>query len=706
MHHLPSLHSSRVFTLDDGRVHGENPTDFGNELADRCKAVIVAPNGEQAASNSDFRERLGRASHIEDGVSRAKRSREHSRRSFSIRMRPTARLQLLRSHRGRAPTKDSGELEMKRASTERPETNTELVAGEVINFAAAKKETTRISIDTRLGRDRAETMRPLARITSQLRDEIRTTDQEPNPSRNRATKRTRRFTATFLTALVGILTIALVDDSAEAAPGSRNPGPRNGSAMGVRAALASVAIGQTSDPDCVCEATFSGVGSVEVLDCDFFSTNSCGQKMWLSGGLGSRDFEGCECTCYEGEEIVVKTLPRDDEDGYFVRGVPDFWQYDWGCTFNGSPNAVGCGPVAMAEVLYWYASRGYPELVKDHLVSQVLLPEHYELYQAQLAQDGLTEPDLVHVWKTLVNGLRSDYLRGTGGVCGNGQYGTSEEGFMTIEDYARDHGVAMSVEAFKIKRSTSGYGLGLIKDELEAGRPLVMRFNWKGAKTAVFRSGGEDIFSGPLSNSGKYNDHYAVVTGYRQTPEGRDVIYLNMGAGKLNNIVEKIGSSEVDTGSVEYGFNGSTRLPVIEAGNPGTDTPVEWNPTGKWVRLYTIRVTDNKSSLSNCESSVTTVRDPQYLPDSNSDTEFKDSNGNPTGMFVQELGFSHANNHSTYTDIIRNSQNLDDCGKVLDYQEISDPLWSTQTLECPNQAGNGTLEPESSPSGIGDRLEP
>jgi hypothetical protein len=42
----------------------------------------------------------------------------------------------------------------------------------------------------------------------------------------------------------------------------------------------------------------------------------------------------------------------------------------------------------------------------------------------------------------------------------------------------------------------------------------------------------------------------------------------------------------------------------------------------------------------------------------------------------------------------------------LDYQEISDPLWSTQTLECPNQAGNGTLEPESSPSGIGDRLEP
>ena len=469
------------------------------------------------------------------------------------------------------------------------------------------------------------------------------------------------------------------------------------------------AFGPSRDPSCSCQASFAGLGPMDVAACNFFSSNSCGQSMLLPGDLGSREFEGCECTCYEGEEIVEETVPRDEQDGYFVRGVPDFWQHDWGCTFNGSPNAVGCGPIAMAEILYWYGSSGFPELTDDHEISNVLTPADYESYQDDLAAKGASEPDVVHVWQTLVNGLRSNYLKGHG-ICGNGVYGLTENGFLTLEDYASDHGVSMDVDAFKINRNNSGFGLSIIKSELESGRPLVMRFNWGEAKKSFFHNsdmpgGGEDIFSGDLSTSGKYNDHYVVVTGYRQTSDGRDILYLNSGWGKSERAKVKF-DSESKTGAVEYGFNRTTSLPTSEARLPGTGLPVEWNPAGKWVRLYTIDVLDQAGSDSNCESSLATVQDPQYQPQVDPESENEDIDGNPLGTFDVEVGFSHMKMRSTFTDISGKTQELDLCGQVLDYREVSEPVFSHARLACANAPEQGTLDRESPPANIGGRLEP
>ena len=441
--------------------------------------------------------------------------------------------------------------------------------------------------------------------------------------------------------------------------------------------------GETTDTNCQCSASFSGVGEVEVTSCDLFSSTSCGQEMSLPDGLGSSDFEGCECTCLEGYEQTAEAMPRSDEDGLFIRGVPDFWQFRYGCPFK---NKVGCGPVAMAEILYWYGSRGFPELVDDHEMSEVNTPQNYELMLDVLAAQGDTEPEYWHAWQTLVRELRDDYVSG---LCmsrawnGKGLYATTEESFMEgLSLYAREQGVNLGIDVFKIDDNNADFGLNLIKKELRAGRPMVIRFNSDRSFESFFSDGGEDIFSGKISNGLWYNDHYAIITGYRKTNSGRDVLYLNMGGG--------LTLSGGITSTPETGTN-------TTADFPGTDLPVEWNPAGKWVRLYKVKVYDEPSDVSNCESTLTTARDPLYFPEG-----FVRADGLPA-----DVGFSHVTKKSTYRALSSSKPHeIDDCGSVADYVEAWEPIWSHDELVCPNEAEPGTLGPEDFPSDTGDRLDP
>ena len=564
----------------------------------------------------------------------------------------------------------------------------------------------------------------LSNTTIDARDGIHSANEEAGMRPNDSMNAGRKWIATVFAVLGCMLMVAVADRGAEAAMSDGGGGP--GSDSPVRQNPANPLFGETTDPDCRCNATFSGVGVIEVTSCDELSTAWCGEEMSLPDSLGSADFEGCECTCLDGYELTAKSVSRSDEDGFFVRGVPDFWQFRHGCDNGSRANMVGCGPVAMAEILYWYGSRGYPELVDNHEVSDVTTSVIYEIILDTLAAQGISEPGVWHAWKTLTTELRDDYAKG---ICmpaafnGQGLYATTENGFMDgLSQYASDRGVALDVDGFKIDRDNANYGLNLIKKELKAGRPLVMRFNSNRSFKSFFTDDetGEDIFSGKLSNGSWFNDHYAVVTGFRKTSTGRDVLYLNMGGGFTRGTC--------------LPFSGEATCQPEDPAYSGTDTPVEWNPAGEWVRLYTVEVVDEPSGSSNCESSLTLANDPRYFPmsyvkkrggllcdtdgDGIGDGDACTGEGKSGGKCqadetcerqgtLVDLGFSHEDLHSTYTEFSQTtSQELDDCGSVLDYEEIYEPIWRHEELVCPNEAEPDSLEPEDLPSGIGGRLGP
>jgi hypothetical protein len=141
-----------------------------------------------------------------------------------------------------------------------------------------------------------------------------------------------------------------------------------------------------------------------------------------------------------------------------------------------------------------------------------------------------------------------------------------------IEAYIEDAGYDVDVDHWKVcddcnagaaDEIQGGEALSLIKDELEAGRPVIMGFNagkaFEMPPLPVPHDGGwEWVYIGELSNGAPVTgiiDHYALITGYRRV-NGLDVLTLNVG------------------------WHDDT-----------TDHLVLWNPGGKWMHLYTVDIT-------------------------------------------------------------------------------------------------------------------
>ena len=74
----------------------------------------------------------------------------------------------------------------------------------------------------------------------------------------------------------------------------------------------------------------------------------------------------CECDCTAVDPTTeFEHGPFED---IFLTGIPNLWQFDYMCGDNNvSANAVGCGPVAAAMVMYWWAQQGYEGLVDEFL---------------------------------------------------------------------------------------------------------------------------------------------------------------------------------------------------------------------------------------------------------------------------------------------------------------------------------------------------
>lgn len=318
---------------------------------------------------------------------------------------------------------------------------------------------------------------------------------------------------------------------------------------------------EPADEICECTASYSDgteevVGECERSECpDLERYNTCrdAQSTGIMPIGGCRLLEACACDCWPTEPRIG----HDYGDDVFLSGVPNLWQFDYACGFLGK-NAVGCGPVAAAMVTYYLVEQGF-----DSLVSGAYF-------------NGSTPATATHDWQELVKTFRDDYL--DGGICWgpSGQYATLQTTMRNgIEDFIEDAGYPADVDHYKVcddcnrnepEELDPQAGLSLIRDELTAGRPVIMGFNAKRATEtdSTFEEDGTDhfVFTGRLSNGGDgWIDHYAVVTGYRNIA-GRDVVYVNMG--------------------LEY----------TDSGEPSVDQPFLWNPGGEWLHLYTVDIPD------------------------------------------------------------------------------------------------------------------
>jgi hypothetical protein len=346
----------------------------------------------------------------------------------------------------------------------------------------------------------------------------------------------------------------------------------------------------TSDEVCTCTATYSDGSNAVVDECSrtecpdldlYLACRDAAQTHVMPIG-GCKLLETCECTCTTPEPRIGERYGDD----VALSGVTNLWQFDYGCGAFGD-NAVGCGPVAAAMLAYWWAQQGYDGLVAGFLARGDNLPATAE-----------------HDWQAMVETFRDDYL--DGGICIDGQYATTQTKMESgLAEYFEDSGYSVDVDRYKVCASCTRSqpdeidptrGLGIIVDELDSGRPVIIGFNVGRAteetRTLVEDSSYSEVFSGDLSNGGAgWIDHYAVITGYANI-DGEDVLYLNLGW------------DHADDGSV------------------WVDIPFVWEPAGPWLHLYTLDIDSSPDGADWC--SLDRGVDATFLAGAEVDASFDD----------------------------------------------------------------------------------
>jgi hypothetical protein len=235
--------------------------------------------------------------------------------------------------------------------------------------------------------------------------------------------------------------------------------------------------------DCV-ETDFDGSTRV-VNDCDL--ADRCCE---LEDGEfpDTTDIDEClrECEC-ECEAQEWDTVYYD----HVLRGVPNLFQHSVDIGFVPWCSdwvAVGCGPIAAAELAVWY----------DNLGHDGMLDHHHDTNGKFL-------------WQDLAEELRDDYLDVT---CLGGATATTNENLAEgTFDFFWDRGVPVAVVHDVVEVDEELDAWSTIGDHIEQEQPLILGFNAN---------------SVPLGQG--IMNHFALITGHSTTIGTRE-IHLNMGWG-------------------------------------------------------------------------------------------------------------------------------------------------------------------------------
>jgi hypothetical protein len=340
------------------------------------------------------------------------------------------------------------------------------------------------------------------------------------------------------------------------------PSPGGTSSVPSQSSLPPDAIGPNIQDgfECECVESYVNGEDVRVWTCDYYYERCmpAPELVDCQDNLSAPECNyllSCECDCAALEQTVE--FEHEASDDIMLTGALDLYQFPYLCDGSGA-NWVGCGSVAAAMLVYWWSGLGYTSLTDD---CNVLAFNNYS------GNDGAE----VHDWQSLVRKLRDRYLPSICIPIGDQTAVLPERLGPGIAQYFRDAGYSATVDHVRVcdDCNVNGYdevlgaeGIGLIKGELAAGRPVIIGFNSKKARTSQMTLTYSDaegtpytapLYTGEMSNGVGWIDHYALITGYRKLDVGH-VITMNLGFG--------------------------------------TDENFLWNPTGKWVNLYKVNVSE------------------------------------------------------------------------------------------------------------------
>jgi len=261
-------------------------------------------------------------------------------------------------------------------------------------------------------------------------------------------------------------------------------------------------MGTSGDGDAECYYTYSDGTTKTAISCDNSETYCC--------DLGDDDcWDGNyveSCTCTETSDYSYES-----SNGLFIRGVPTLYQNTIGYTIcNGlyvnEETAVGCGPLAGTELVIWYASLGWPDLVDGYVNSSGKID-----------------------WQELAATLRtSEYMAGdcvpfSATEDGDIQTMTTANEFADgISQYFEDKGYSATVTKVNVQDEDADTYFEEIKDEIDSYRPVAILFCIDEASC----EGGIGITSSALNDW--FQAHIALITGYYEEG-GIRYVYLDMG---------------------------------------------------------------------------------------------------------------------------------------------------------------------------------
>jgi hypothetical protein len=424
-----------------------------------------------------------------------------------------------------------------------------------------------------------------------------------------------------LVALSFVLSTAAL--ACEAPPPPDEPTQVSAALTGIRASETDTDPLDRSKSSCTCTKTFRSGRTTSPSTCDDLAP-SCADLATLQGCDGRTDGPcdlpvSCDCDC-TGEPY--DTFDHVPGDGVYLTGLPDLYQFDYGC--GADPNAIGCGPIAISMMEYAWSERGYTGLTKESLTA---IP----------GQQG---------WRDLAKTVRNDMS----GFCvpgalidplsfldpnepnQDGEFGvTQDELERELNAYSTAMGYEPSVSHYRVCGDcdvkdpgdlSKADGLAKITEVLEAGNPLIIGFDTGAAGKTSQIVDGEKVYTGNLSVGIGWINHYALITGYRHSTSGMDVIYMNTGLD----------------------------------GTPA-DIAFQWNPAGQWTHLFTYAPVGAADGLKFCPL------------DGDLSTYFAWSKG---------LQLSHAGKTTTSPTRTLTPLGGGSCGVVRDGKhELVVPAWST-----------------------------
>lgn len=243
-----------------------------------------------------------------------------------------------------------------------------------------------------------------------------------------------------------------------------------------------------------CTQTFANGAEVQVTTCDGLAES----EFCCDASAFADDADVCavSCLCTFEESRSQTQTSTIAEHEVLLRGVPMFSQFKTQPDTDTHP--IGCGPIAIVELLTWYGAWGWTELVSPYI------DRHERINWVDMAWDAADAADTYFFKKaspTLPRNMKP-----------------------AIEQLVDAAGYRVHVDHRKVwdNEDELAENFERIKTSIQQGRPVIIGFDIDETPGGGIGGGGDNL---------GFIDHYGVIVGY-DIRDGIPGIYVNQGAGR------------------------------------------------------------------------------------------------------------------------------------------------------------------------------